>query len=150
MNRPLRAGSLPATFHVPMPHGGRPLPAGLVTDIAEPAINPQPPERLCPVVEAVRADLLARSQKGVSKYGHTLADNPLTTREWLQHAFEECLDQANYLKTLIMRIDARSEDPAEAAFWEMDARIKGNGEWKGRPQSERDAFKAVARKLLAI
>lgn len=40
------------------------------------------------------------------------------------------------------------EDPAEAAYWEMDARIKGYGEWKGRPQSERDAFKAVACQLM--
>lgn len=40
------------------------------------------------------------------------------------------------------------DDPAERAYWEMDARIKGYGEWKGRPQSERDAFKAVFRKYL--
>lgn len=65
-----------------------------------------PAERRCPVVDAVRADLLARSQLGIAKYGHTLADNPLTLRAWLQHAYEECLDQANYLKRAIMKIDA--------------------------------------------
>lgn len=36
-------------------------------------------------------------------------------------------------------------DPAEAAFWSFDARKKGYAEWKGRPQSERDAFKAECR-----
>ena len=43
----------------------------------------------------------------------------------------------------------REDDPAEAAYWEFDARRSGNGQWRGMPMSERDAFKAVARKLLA-
>ena len=33
-------------------------------------------------------------------------------------------------------------DAAEIAYWNFDARRKGLGEWKGQPQSERDAFKA--------
>lgn len=37
------------------------------------------------------------------------------------------------------------EDAIEAAFWEADARRKGYGEWKTRPQSERDAFKWAVR-----
>lgn len=36
---------------------------------------------------------------------------------------------------------------AEAAYWQFDARRMGYAEWKGAPQSERDAFKAEARKL---
>lgn len=58
-----------------------------------------------PVVEAVRADLLARSQVGVGKYGVTLARTDLSLRDWLQHAYEETLDQANYLKRAILEID---------------------------------------------
>lgn len=40
------------------------------------------------------------------------------------------------------------EDMLEAAYWEFDARRKGYSQWKGMPQSERDAFKAVARGLM--
>lgn len=37
-------------------------------------------------------------QVGIAKYGTTVAENPLTHAEWLQHAYEECLDMAVYLK----------------------------------------------------
>ena len=57
------------------------------------------------IVEAVRDDLLQRSQIGVSKYGVTLARDDLSLRDWLQHAYEETLDQANYLKRAIVEID---------------------------------------------
>lgn len=58
-----------------------------------------------PVVEAVRKDLLERSQVGIDKYGTTLAENKIDLQAWLQHAYEECLDQANYLKRAIMEIE---------------------------------------------
>lgn len=57
------------------------------------------------VVEAVRADLLSRSKHGIEKYGKTLDRNDLGLRDWLQHAYEECLDQANYLKRAIIKLD---------------------------------------------
>lgn len=57
------------------------------------------------VVEAVREDLLQRSRFGIAKYGVTLDRTDLTLRDWLQHAYEECRDQANYLKRSIMEID---------------------------------------------
>jgi hypothetical protein len=57
------------------------------------------------VVEAVRDDLLRRSQFGISKYGVTLDRTDLNLRDWLQHAYEECLDQANYLKRALVEID---------------------------------------------
>lgn len=57
------------------------------------------------VVEAVRQDLLSRSQTGIAKYGVTLERNDLNLRDWLQHAYEEHLDAANYLKRAIMEID---------------------------------------------
>ena len=46
----------------------------------------------------VMADIARRQQMGIAKYGMTVADNPLSLREWLQHAYEECLDMAVYLK----------------------------------------------------
>lgn len=57
------------------------------------------------VVAAVRADLLCRSELGIAKYGMTLDRKDLSLRDWLQHAYEETLDQANYLKRAIMEID---------------------------------------------
>lgn len=57
------------------------------------------------VVEAVRADLLKRSQLGIKKYGTTLDRTDLSIRDWFQHAYEETLDQANYLKRCIMDMD---------------------------------------------
>lgn len=47
-------------------------------------------------------------------------------------------------------IDAEiGSDPAEDAYWRFDARKNGHCEWKGRPQSERDAFKAEFNNLFA-
>ncbi|MCC0035437.1 MAG: hypothetical protein H6887_09275 [Hoeflea sp.] len=57
------------------------------------------------VVEAVRADLLSRSQLGIAKYGVTLDRTDLSLRDWLQHAYEETLDQANYLKRAIIELE---------------------------------------------
>ena len=53
------------------------------------------------------AEIAARQAKGIQKYGTTVTDNPLTLRQWLQHALEECLDQAVYLKRAIAEIDAQ-------------------------------------------
>ena len=46
----------------------------------------------------VCADIAARQALGIQKYGTTVQDNPLTLRQWLQHAYEEALDQAVYLR----------------------------------------------------
>ncbi len=40
------------------------------------------------------------------------------------------------------------DDPAETAYWNFDARKKGYAQWKGVPQTERDAFKAEYRAAL--
>lgn len=57
----------------------------------------------CPVVAEVRKDLLRRSEVGIEKYGTTLKRKDLSELEWLQHAYEEALDLANYLKVLIIK-----------------------------------------------
>lgn len=50
-------------------------------------------------IEAMVCDDIAkRQQVGIAKYGTTVAGNPLTHAQWLQHAYEECLDMAVYLK----------------------------------------------------
>ena len=57
------------------------------------------------VVEAVREDLLQRSQVGIKKYNTTLERNDLDLKDWLQHAYEEALDMANYLKRSIIELE---------------------------------------------
>jgi hypothetical protein len=53
------------------------------------------------IVLSVMEDLNSRSILGVNKYKTTLDREDLSRKDWLQHAYEECLDQANYLKKLI-------------------------------------------------
>lgn len=43
-------------------------------------------------------DITMRQKYGIEKYHCTVAGNPLTLKQWLQHAYEEALDQAIYLK----------------------------------------------------
>ena len=50
-------------------------------------------------------DIAERQQRGIAKYNTTVRDNPLALRQWLQHAYEECLDQAIYLKRAMEEID---------------------------------------------
>lgn len=50
-------------------------------------------------------DICQRQEMGIKKYGVTVAENPLELKEWLQHAYEECLDMAIYLKRAIEELD---------------------------------------------
>lgn len=50
-------------------------------------------------------DIAERQQGGITKYNTTVRENPLSLRQWLQHAYEECLDQAVYLKRAMEEID---------------------------------------------
>lgn len=50
---------------------------------------------------AVCEDIARRQQIGIKKYGITVAENPLPLVDWLQHAYEEALDKAIYLKRAI-------------------------------------------------
>lgn len=52
----------------------------------------------------VCADIAARQALGVAKYGVTVQDNPLALQQWLQHAYEECLDQAVYLRRAMQEL----------------------------------------------
>ena len=61
-------------------------------------------------IEAMVCDDIAkRQQVGITKYGTTVAENPLTHAEWLQHAYEECLDMAIYLKRAMAEKGGASE-----------------------------------------
>lgn len=57
--------------------------------------------------EAKVCELIAKRQRlGVNKYGTTVAANPLSLRQWLQHGLEEALDLAVYLQRSIEELDA--------------------------------------------
>ena len=46
-------------------------------------------------------DIAKRQQFGINKYGTTVAENNLELIKWFQHAYEEALDMAIYLKRSI-------------------------------------------------
>jgi hypothetical protein len=50
-------------------------------------------------------DITERQALGIAKYGKTVAENPLCLLEWLEHAYQECLDQAVYLRRAMAEID---------------------------------------------
>ena len=49
-------------------------------------------------LDRVIADLEAREQMGLGKYGVTVDRGDLGHSEWLQHAYEEALDLCLYLR----------------------------------------------------
>ena len=53
----------------------------------------------------VCADIARRQAFGKNKYGTTVAENPLSLRTWLVHAYEEALDLSVYLRRCIEEID---------------------------------------------
>ncbi|WP_210297467.1 hypothetical protein [Bradyrhizobium sp. 2S1] len=66
------------------------------------------------IIDAVRTDLLQRSQLGIAKYGKTLGEQAnFSLRGRLQHAYEEALDLANYLKWAITRLDAEEAEQSD-------------------------------------
>lgn len=53
------------------------------------------------ILQIVIAELKVREELGLNKYGTTMDRKDLTTKQWLQHAYEEALDLSLYLKKLI-------------------------------------------------
>lgn len=53
------------------------------------------------ILDSVIADLKAREEKGLKEYGTTVDRQDLSVQDWLKHAYEECLDQAIYLKKIM-------------------------------------------------
>ncbi len=70
---------------------------------------------------AVCRDIAARQQMGIKKYGVQLADNPLNHRQLLQHAYEESLDRAMYLKAAIEQLCPG------CGYWMTDGICKNHG-----------------------
>jgi hypothetical protein len=69
-----------------------------------------------PIVAAVQADLAARSNAGLAKYGVGLDRTDLTRQQWAQHAYEEALDLACYLKRLLAAMNDEQLQE-QGSFW---------------------------------
>lgn len=54
------------------------------------------------ILDQTIKDLQAREVRGLKEYGTTLDRTDLSQDEWLQHAYEEALDLALYLKKLLI------------------------------------------------
>lgn len=48
-----------------------------------------------------------RQRLGIAKYGTTVADNPLSLKQWLQHQLEELLDAAIYVQRAIDELEKK-------------------------------------------
>jgi len=55
------------------------------------------------ITKAVITDLISRAQRGLEKYNTTLGEND--HQNMLQHAYEEALDMAQYLKKEITTLN---------------------------------------------
>lgn len=61
--------------------------------------------------EARVCDLIAqRQQLGLRKYGTTVAQNPLSLRQWLVHQQEELADALVYCTRAIEELDKGADD----------------------------------------
>ena len=57
------------------------------------------------LLASVIMDLKIREERGLATYGTTMDRKDLSKQEWLQHAYEEALDLALYLKKLMENHD---------------------------------------------
>lgn len=55
------------------------------------------------VYKEVITDLISREKMGRAKYGTTVDNANLSEKEWMQHAYEEALDFAIYLKKMMSK-----------------------------------------------
>jgi hypothetical protein len=55
------------------------------------------------VYKEVISDLISREKMGRAKYGTTVDNANLSEKEWMQHAYEEALDFAIYLKRMMSK-----------------------------------------------
>lgn len=106
--------------------------------------------KLDPIIEAVREDLHRRSQLGIAKYGTTLADNPADHKAKLQHAYEEALDLANYLKWAILELE--QQEPLIARIGTANGRMELAHEIRNRlfPNSTDETLYHVDRTVYEI
>lgn len=62
----------------------------------------------------VICDIKRRQKSGIEKYKTTVGNSPGGLRYWLNHAYEETLDKAIYLKRAIQEIDHQEQTTKQA------------------------------------
>jgi len=62
------------------------------------------------IVFDVIKDIASRAELGLAKYNKTMDREDLIASDWVQHAYEECLDMALYLKRLRKDMLAMEEE----------------------------------------
>ena len=63
--------------------------------------NDKPIKHASELLNEVVVDLIVREKKGYSEYKKTMDRDDLSHKEWIQHAYEEALDLALYLKKIM-------------------------------------------------
>lgn len=96
------------------------------------------------IEQKVCQDILARQQVGIRKYGTTVAQNPLELKQWLQHAYEECLDQAVYLRRAMEELKI---DNQERFFCERCGKRLSGGVHTCTPPAEAEKQEPVAMQM---
>lgn len=89
------------------------------------------------VEDRVCQDIAERQRLGLAKYGVEVEHNPLRLREWLQHAYEECLDQAVYLRAAIERLDHKLPKVGDVGEAIQAVRAAGLDAWDEIDDPER-------------
>lgn len=56
------------------------------------------------ILQEVIDDLASRELKGLETYGTTVDREDYELKDWLQEAYEECLDKCIYLKAAIKKM----------------------------------------------
>ena len=86
------------------------------------------------ITGAVMDDLVSRSQRGLNKYNTTLHEND--HQNMLQHAYEEALDLAQYLKKEIITLNTVQDLVKQCPNnYELGSKIR---ELYGQKQTNRD------------
>ena len=57
------------------------------------------------ILQEVIDDLVSREKKGLETYGTTVDREDYELKNWLQEAYEECLDKCIYVKAAIKKIE---------------------------------------------
>ncbi|MFN8993828.1 MAG: hypothetical protein ACK5X3_09260 [Pseudomonadota bacterium] len=94
-------------------------------------------------------DLLSRSLPFLHESAQPYEDDGSNEPLELARDIEAFLEDSAVALNAQQVVEA-TEDAIEAAYWEFDARKRGDGKWKGLPHSERDAFKWAVRALAAV
>lgn len=56
------------------------------------------------ILQEVIDDMVSREKKGLETYGTTVDREDYELKDWLQEAYEECLDKCIYLKAAIKKL----------------------------------------------